>query len=168
MRIGILSDTHDCIGRTQAAIRLLQAAGAEAILHCGDITTPEIVEICAVLPAFYTFGNHDADNVPRLTEAIARNGGTCLGWGGEITLAGKRLALVHGHMHIDVRRVLATSPDHLFSGHSHIPLDVQAGQTRRINPGALCAADMYTVALLDLERGNVEVRTIEDAPEKKS
>ena len=43
MRIGILSDTHDQIARTTRAVVLLRAEGAEALVHCGDLTGPEIV-----------------------------------------------------------------------------------------------------------------------------
>ena len=43
MRVGILSDTHDQVARTQSAITQLLAAGAEVLIHCGDITVPEVV-----------------------------------------------------------------------------------------------------------------------------
>jgi putative phosphoesterase len=150
MRLGILSDTHDRLERAHSAIRLLQAQAVEALVHCGDLTGPEMVAVCAALPCYFVFGNHDADNVPELRRAMAAAGGVCLGWGGEVTLAGKRVAVVHGHLAIDVRPLLAAGPDYLLSGHSHIPGDRRDGPTRRINPGALDEADKFTVALLDL------------------
>ncbi len=79
----------------------------------------------------------------------------CLGWGGVVHLAGKRVGVAHGHMSIDVRRVLAARPDYLLSGHSHIASDSVFGSVRRINPGALCRADEFTVALLEVEVGHV-------------
>jgi putative phosphoesterase len=151
MRIGILSDTHNRLDRTAVAVELLRAAGAEALIHCGDLTGPEVVELCGVLPLHVVFGNNDADNVPALQRAIKKADGVCLGWGGEVTLAGKRIAVVHGHMHTDVRRLLAAQPDYLLSGHSHIASEDREGRTRRINPGALHRAREYTVALLDLK-----------------
>lgn len=151
MRLGILSDTHDQLARVRLAVRLLRAEGAVALIHCGDVTGPEVVAALAELPCYYCFGNHDADSVPYLQRAIAEVKAVCLGWGGTIELAGKRVGVVHGHMGIDVRRVLAERPDYLLSGHSHLASDRREGPIRRINPGALHEANAYTVALLDLE-----------------
>lgn len=149
MRVGIIADTHDRLPRTIEAVRMLTDAGAEVLFHCGDLTGPSIVEACAAVPAYFVFGNND-DDWPTLRRAIEEIGATCLEWGGEVTLAGKRIAMTHGHMHKDVRALLAAGPDYLLSGHSHIAADEQAGPTRRINPGALVRADRYTVAVLDL------------------
>jgi len=150
MRLGILSDTHNQLARTRLAVGLLLDAGAEVLAHCGDVTGPGVVAICAVLPCYFTFGNHDADVVPHLARAIDVAKGVCLGWGGEVTLAGKRVAITHGHVHTDVRRLLAGRPDYLLSGHSHVAADRREGPTRRINPGALDTAEAFSVALLDL------------------
>ncbi|HYT92285.1 MAG TPA: metallophosphoesterase family protein [Gemmataceae bacterium] len=150
MRLGILSDTHNRLERTAAAVEQLRAAGAERLIHCGDLTGPEVVALCGVLPSYYVFGNNDADNIPALLAAIEEVGGLCLEWGGEVTLADKRIAIVHGHLHKDVRRLLAAQPDYLLSGHSHIAADARVGPTRRINPGALHRASEFTVVLLDL------------------
>lgn len=162
MKIGILADTHDELARTRLAVRRLQDAGAEGLIHCGDLTGPEIVSACAVLPFYFTFGNHDADTVPYLTQAAAEYNATCLGWGGEITLAGKRIAVVHGHLTFDLKPLLESQPDYLFSGHSHIAGDWLQGTTRRINPGALHRADEFSVALLDLHSEELQFLTIND------
>jgi putative phosphoesterase len=160
MRLGILSDTHDRLDRARRAIESLCAEGADVLIHCGDLTGPEMVTVCAVLPCYFTFGNHDADRVPALRRAIAEAGGVCLEWGGEATFAGKRVAVVHGHMHTDVRRLLAAQPDYLLSGHSHIAGVRQQGPTRRINPGALDEAAVYSVALLNLDVDDVRFLTL--------
>ena len=156
MRIGIISDTHDRLSRTIVAVQILTDAGALALFHCGDLTSPEIVSACGVLPGYFVFGNNDADNCPALRRAIDKVNGVCLGWGGEVTLAGKRIALAHGHLHTDVRRVVAARPEYLLFGHSHVPTDEREGAVRRINPGALHRAEKYTVALLDLETDALE------------
>ena len=85
MRIGILSDTHDQVARTRAAVGLLVAAGAEVLVHCGDITIPQVVSELGVLPSYFVFGNCDFDT-GSLRQAIAALGGTCLERGGWIAL----------------------------------------------------------------------------------
>jgi putative phosphoesterase len=164
MLLGILSDTHDQLDRTRAAVRLLRAEGAEALVHCGDISGPEIVAACAELPCYFVFGNHDSDMVPHLQQAIAQAGGVCLDWGGAVTLAGKLVAVTHGHMRTDIRRLEALQPDYLLFGHFHVTVDSRDGPTRRINPGALDGAEEFTVALLDLVRDEVRFFIV-SAPE---
>ncbi len=157
MRLGILSDTHDELARTRIAVRLLCDAGAEALIHCGDLASPPIIAELAVLPSWFVFGNHDADSVPALQRAAQEFGPICLGWGGVVELAGRRVGVAHGHMTTDVRRVMADQPEFLLSGHSHFSSDTMVGSVRRINPGALHRADEFTVAVLDLASGDLRV-----------
>lgn len=149
MRIGILSDTHDRADRTRSAVALLLAAGAEALIHCGDVTTPDVVEEVVGAPAYFVFGNcdHDPD---ALRLAMRRTGATCLGRGGVIELGGRRIAVIHGDSPRDYARLTAEEPDYIFSGHTHVARDVREGPTRHINPGALYRASTFTVGLLDL------------------
>lgn len=162
MRLGILSDTHDELARTLAAVALLRREGAEALVHCGDLASPPVVAALAVLPSWFVFGNHDADVVPQLESAAAEHGVTCLGWGGIIELAGKRVGVAHGHLTTDVRQVLASRPDYLLTGHAHFPSDRSDGGVRRINPGALHRADTFTIAVLDVEEGMVRLVPVRD------
>ena len=155
MRIGILSDSHNHLKRTEAAVRILVAAGAESLVHCGDLATPEIVAACSVLPFYFVLGNHDGDMAPQLEAAATAAGATCLRWGGVIELAGKKIGVIHGHLATDRKRVEAERPDYLLSGHTHAALDWMDGAIRRINPGALFRASEFTVAMLDLESGDL-------------
>src|SRR5262245_12700791 len=115
MRLGILADTHNELARTRLAIRQLRDAGAEALIHCGDLANGPIVETLSVLPAWFVFGNHDADMVRELERAAEIHGVTCLGWGGVVELAGKRIGLAHGHMTVDILRVVADRADLLLT-----------------------------------------------------
>ena len=156
--IGILSDTHNQLKRTTAAIQLLHAEGAQILFHCGDLTDPGIVGICAVLPCYFVFGNNDVERTDEILTAINQvDGAVCLGWGGEVELAGRRVAMTHGHLIKEYRRLLATNPDYLFLGHSHVAADHREGVTRFINPGALHRAEEFTVALLNLETDNLKL-----------
>ncbi|HVA50110.1 MAG TPA: metallophosphoesterase family protein [Pirellulales bacterium] len=155
MRLGILADTHDELARTQFAVEMLRDAGAEALVHCGDLAGAPIVEACSKLPLWFVFGNHDADSVPELRRAAADFGAVCLGWGGVVDLAGRRIGVAHGHLTMDVRRVLAERPDFLLTGHAHYRSDAVVRSVRQINPGALYRAEEFTVALLDLASGSL-------------
>lgn len=161
MRLGILADTHDELVRTRLAVRQLRDAGAEALIHCGDLASPPIVQSLAPLPCWFVLGNHDADSVPALERAAAEFGPVCLGWRGVVDLGGRRVGVVHGHMTTDLRRVLAERPEFLLSGHSHVASDTIAGSVRRINPGALHRADEFTVAVLELTSGALRLLRVE-------
>jgi len=150
MKIGILSDTHDQLARCEQAVALLQAAGAEALVHCGDLTEADILSACAVLPCYFVFGNNDYHSVAPLREMAEVTGATALELGGIIHLADKSIAVTHGHLRVEERRLLAQNPDYLLRGHTHIVEDRREGVTRFINPGALHRARQFTVALLDL------------------
>lgn len=149
MRIGILSDTHDRLDRTKRAVKLLVDSGAEALIHCGDLTEPDIVYECSVLPSTFVFGNNEED-FDGIRAAITAIQGVCLEFGGEISLANRRIAVSHGHLGKTIRRLAAASPDYLCFGHSHVAGDTREGPTRWINPGALHRAESYSVAMLDL------------------
>ncbi|HEY0984920.1 metallophosphoesterase family protein [Schlesneria sp.] len=151
MLIGILSDTHNQRRRTESAVRLLQAEGAEALFHCGDLTDPDIVAICSALQCYFVLGNNDLRSAELIQAAIEKAQGSInLGWGGEVTLAGKRIGITHGHIPREYRRLRASNPDYLFTGHTHIPSDRIEGATRDINPGALHRASQYTVMIGNL------------------
>lgn len=161
MKIGILADTHDELERTQRAIAALRQAAVAALIHCGDLASTPIVAALASLPSWFVFGNHDSDMTPYLESAAAESGVNCLGWGGIVELDGKKLAVAHGHLTTDIRRVLAESPDYLLTGHTHYPFETVRDGVRQINPGALHRADRFTVAVLDLDSGHVSWLTIE-------
>ncbi len=150
MILGILSDTHDRLARTSRAVATLIAEGAEAIVHCGDLTGTSIVRECGVLPSYYVFGNNDFDEA-NLARVMAEVGGVCLGRGDEVVIGGRRVAVAHGDSIREVNRLAHASPDYLLYGHSHIAADERRGDCRWINPGALHRADRWTVATLDLE-----------------
>lgn len=162
MRIGILADTHDQVARTARAVRLLTGAGAEALVHCGDLTGPDVVYACAGLPLYFVFGNNDFDH-RGLKRAMADLGSVCLGRSGVVELGGRRVAVTHGDSAAELRRLAARDPDYLLFGHSHEPADERVGPTRLVNPGALHRAAVKTVALLDLESDHLRLLEVHDA-----
>ena len=155
MLVGILSDTHDRLARTRTAVTMLEAAGAQVLLHCGDFVEPDMLVPCAVLPCHFVFGNND---IPSQLERAAQNlKVACLGWGGIVELAGKKIALTHGHNQAEFRRLQSGLPDYILTGHSHVVHDYREGTIRYINPGALHRARPYTVAVLDLATDDLQI-----------
>ena len=61
MLIGLISDTHNQVARTYRALRTFQKLGVKAILHCGDLTRPQIAQtlITKEIPTYFVYGNND-------------------------------------------------------------------------------------------------------------
>jgi uncharacterized protein len=159
MLIGILSDTHDQVQRTRDAADMLISHGADQLIHCGDLTTADVVYELANVPSYFVLGNCDYDE-GSLRGAIDRIGGTCMGRGGLITLGERTIAVTHGHLQSELDRLAAAAPDYLLFGHTHRLADDQLGPTRWINPGALHRASTWTVALLNLASNQVRVLSV--------
>lgn len=174
MILGILSDTHGSDARAARAVALLQRIGAEALLHCGDVGSQGVLDALACLPAWFVWGNtdHDSADLARYARSIGLTPPveTPL----RIELAGRRVALLHGHELIagriyqsllrgDVEGFQRLADcDYLVHGHTHVPIDRRFGRVRIINPGALQRARTYTVATLDLAQDRVEHWVVED------
>jgi putative phosphoesterase len=160
MRIGILSDTHDQLAPTLAAMEVFRSECVAAVVHCGDLTGVEVLKTCSELPTYFTLGNHDCDMARVLENAAQECGATCLRWGGLIELHGHSIAVAHGHLTMDLKPLIAAVPDYLFTGHTHIASLSQNGKTRRVNPGALFDAAEFSVAIVDLATDDVRFITI--------
>ena len=162
MKIGILSDTHGDIGRGVRALDLLLARGAQAVIHCGDIGSEEMLDELGALCEAHTvqlhavLGNVD-DYEPGLRDY--RDDARVTMWGAkaDLELGGRRLCIMHGH---DARGLLAAiasgTYDYVFTGHTHQTYDQREGRTRVINPGAVYRANPPSVATLDLATDTLE------------
>jgi len=150
MRIGVISDTHGHVENTLAAARMLQSLEVEAVLHCGDIGSPQIPRLLAEWPSHFVFGNCDNDH-DQLRSAIEQAGLTCDGRFGDLTLAGRRIALVHSDDAKLFRRVCTSGEyDLVCYGHTHLAEQHREGKTLILNPGALYRANPHTIATVDL------------------
>jgi len=162
MLIGIVSDTHGHVPNTRAAVQMLQSLGVEAVLHCGDIGSAEIVPLFAQWPTHFVFGNVDGGGQSaELRRAIVKAGQICHGRFGSFELGGVKIALVHG----DDKRLLdqtisAGLHDLVLHGHTHVPQQEKIGNTLVLNPGALYRADPHTIALVELASLHTEIISV--------
>ncbi len=153
MIIGILSDTHGNITRTEAALSALQSVPVEQIIHCGDLGSEEIVTLLFEqqengIPVTAVVGNVDEWNPDIIL--YAKKLGLPLSRTATLQLDGITAAVCHGH-HAQSMEALLNTPGVriVFTGHTHIPRDEQIGATRILNPGALHRAEVPGYALFD-------------------
>jgi putative phosphoesterase len=129
---------------------MLSSLGVDAVLHCGDIGSPDIVPLFAQWPTHFVFGNVDYD-VHVLRAAIDAAGQTCHGLCGDLILAGARVGFLHGHDGKLFEKMIASGDWQLICyGHTHVAERHQEGPTWVLNPGALYRADPHSLAVVDL------------------
>ena len=165
MIVGLLSDTHGRADAAAAGVAVLLAAGAEHLVHCGDVGDGDrgraVLDAMAGHPATFVFGNNDVDE--RLLARYAHEiGVACGAHHAVLDLAGRRAVVTHGDDVKVVRQTIAgQTADYLFVGHTHVPLDRRDGRVRTVNPGALYRATVKTVAVLDTEAETVRFLTVD-------
>ncbi|MBX3432320.1 MAG: YfcE family phosphodiesterase [Pirellulales bacterium] len=150
MRLGIVSDSHGHVDKTEQAVRVLESFRVERVLHCGDVGTADVVELFSPWPTGFVYGNCDYDR-RALAAAIVGAGQTCYGEFGELELVGRRIAILHGD---DTRRFRAALAgggfDLVLYGHTHVAAVDWHGSTLAVNPGALYRANPPSLAIVDL------------------
>jgi putative phosphoesterase len=129
---------------------MLESLDVEVVLHCGDIGSAAVVELFAAWPTHFVFGNCDGDR-SALAAAIESAGQTCHGEFGDITLEGKRIAMLHGDDSHRFRQTLSSGDwDLVCYGHTHVAAIQRHGRTLSLNPGALYRANPHSLAVVDL------------------
>lgn len=150
----MLSDTHSprrWKGLPPAVAEHL--AGADAILHAGDVCTADVLdELAAYAPLHVVLGNNDGPDVAA--------------WGApetlELELDGLSVAMIHdsGQATGRVPRLRTRFPnaDLVVFGHSHIPMNVTEDGLRIFNPGSPTDRRRQphgTVGMLVIEQGRL-------------
>lgn len=154
MLIGIMADTHDRLPLIEEAVRVLNEAGVDLVLHAGDFIAPFTLDTLARLKGDMVgvFGNNDGDRI-LLSKKAAEYGNIDLHSAcAEVDAGGLAIGLVHGDDPALLAALLEEgSYDVLVSGHTHRPLIGRYGRTLAINPGEVCGylTGTPTVALLD-------------------
>jgi putative phosphoesterase len=152
MRIGVVSDTHGHVLNAQAAARMLESLDVEAVLHCGDIGSPQVPPVFSRWPTHYVLGNVDHYDDESLSDAVGNAGGTFHSRFADLQLGGRRIALLHSD---DGRKFdeVKTSGEYdlVCYGHTHVAEQHREGKTLVLNPGALQRAKVHQIAIVDLE-----------------
>ena len=159
MKIGIVSDSHGKASRLQVAIEVLTLAGAEAIVHCGDIGSDKCVDLlgAAGVPAYAVAGNMDR-HINHLA-ATAKRVGVNFAWEVvEVPIGDdKHLAATHGNDEQILSELIRDRQfPYVCCGHSHRKSDKRFGPVRVINPGALHHARRHTAAILDTDEDTLQ------------
>lgn len=152
---------------TRLGVSALLESRIELLIHLGDVGTVEVIDELAVrqpetgeqVPARLVFGNTDWDDGP-LSEYARHLGVRVDHPAGEIALDRGELVFCHGHQATVMNAALARNVRYLCHGHTHQASDRRSGATRIINPGALCRAHRYTVAVLDTDTDELTFITV--------
>jgi putative phosphoesterase len=144
MKICVVSDSHDRAPMLAAAVAAAREAGAEAVIHCGDLigvhTLRPLLEFG--LPVHAIHGNNLGDQVALFRLAGASRGlVTYHGQDADLQLGGRRIFATH-YPHYG--RGLACTGDYdiVCCGHSHVAgvtqqATVIGGTTWLLNPGTV-------------------------------
>ena len=150
MHIGVISDTHGHVPLTLEGLRLLREFELDAVIHCGDIGTTDVVELFDEWPTHFVFGNVDRQP-DELAATIKRVGQTCHGRWGRLELGGARISFLHGDDTRLLNQVrLSGEWDLVCYGHTHQQSCKRVGGTVILNPGAVYRASPRSVAVVEL------------------
>jgi len=156
MFIGIISDTHNDIEMTLKALDEFHARGVSMLIHAGDITSPRLVSFFRDFDTKIVLGNGDLD-IDLINSECIKFGFGPVQKVRTITADSKTIHVSHGNNALEFRNAIDSAKyDYIIKGHTHVFEDYILQDTHVINPGALYAADEYTVAVLDLEFDTVE------------
>jgi uncharacterized protein len=138
-KIAVFSDSHDHLPPLARALAEANDAGAEVLIHCGDLCAPFVLRMLAEHfqgPVHVVFGNNDADG--RLLQTIAAQHGhvTLHGIYAELEVAGRHIAVIH-YPEPAQRIAQSGQLDLVCYGHDHTQLLERIGNTWLLNPGEI-------------------------------
>ncbi len=163
MLIAIISDTHDNEATLQLALNFLRQNPVVALIHCGDITTPETLTLLATefrQPIHVVYGNCDLDRDGFTAVAKQFPHVTIHGDSGDATFGKSRIAFTH---YPETAKQLTTINYQLiFYGHTHQPWEEKINACTVLNPGTLAGLwSKPTFALVDLATGKATLKLVE-------
>jgi putative phosphoesterase len=165
MKIGLVSDTHDNVAATEAAMDRFESAGAEVVVHCGDFIAPPLVPHLdrPGIDVHAVRGNNDGEREGLVDAFESLSGGRLHGRFAELEFDDRTLAVLHGEQKPVIEALAAGEYDYVVHGHWHVREKRRVGDTVVINPGAHfpdVAADSRTVAVLDTDADEVRFHRV--------
>jgi uncharacterized protein len=156
MKIGIISDTHDNLEITKKAISIFRDKKVDIVVHAGDFTSPEIIDLFKDFNCRFVIGNADTD-IDGLNKECDNLGLDCMGESCEFDAQGKKILVLHGFVVSIFRDAVASGKyDYIIKGHTHYFEDYMRNKTRIINPGSLYRSEENSIAVLDTESDKLE------------
>jgi len=138
MKVAVMSDTHDHLENVERAIEEMNALGAQALLHCGDIVSPFVIDRLAKFegPVHVVFGNNEGDRYTIGSVAKKFPNVTLHGEVGILDTENGEIAFTHRP---EFARGLACTQKYraVFYGHTHRGKTEKVGNTWLVNPGEL-------------------------------
>jgi putative phosphoesterase len=168
MKICIVSDSHDRADALARAVREAAAAGAQAVVHCGDVIGAQTLKAAlgVGLPMHVIHGNNLGDAM-MLHRLMQSSGGKLQYHGADarLELGGRKVFLVH-YPEYGYAMACTGDWDLVCCGHSHqaemrrVP-NVKGGETWLVNPGTVAGlAAPATWILADLAAMRFEAHTL--------
>lgn len=174
MKICIVSDSHDRSAPLAAAVTAAKTAGAQAVIHCGDLIGAQTLRasIALGLPLHIVHGNNVGDTMS-MHRMMTKSAGmlTYHGHDAMIELAGRRIFVTH-YPHLGRGMACTGDYDLICCGHSHTAEiidqpNIAGGYTKLVNPGTVAGIDApgiiapCTWILGDLAHMAFEIRTLD-------
>ncbi len=163
VKIGIIADSHDHLIPLRAAIERAKAAGAEALIHCGDLVAPFVLAELRKFdgPVHVVFGNNDGE-VHLLTKLAAHTNVEMHGTVAELELGGRKLLATH-EQRIAEAFAATGRYDAVFYGHVHQAGETKVGQTLLLGAGEIMGfKEPPSFAMYDTETNRAERVTLTD------
>lgn len=168
MLIAIVSDSHDRAEPLAHAASEAKRAGAQAVIHCGDVIGAQTLRplVAIGLPVHVVHGNNLGDPLA-MAKLCAESGGlvTYHGQDAELLLGSRRVFVTH---YPRLARAFACTGDfdvaccgHDHRAHVERVANVAGGQTWLVNPGTIAGLGAAATWLLaDLDALRFELRTL--------
>ena len=152
MKIGVVSDTHNNHRNVKEIVRLFNSANVGHVVHTGDITRANTLELFRELnvPLSGVYGNNDTERT-ELDKIAASCGFEFIDPPLAFELEGKRIVVVHDPR--DLNDELTTYADLALHGHTHLLRIENLNELTIFNPGE-CAGHMKgfnAIGIVDLE-----------------
>ena len=162
----VISDTHNNVQNTQRALNICRGKSIDTILHCGDFTSPETVNLFAGFQIIHVVGNGDIAAQKINSSLMSSNSQYFSGWTFEGKINEISLAATHGHLSGKLEQLVYTGQaQYVFYGHTHQKKDMTIRSRRVINPGALGGAyrgDTRSFCIFNIKSAALEFIELDD------